>query len=75
MSDNPLQTSLFEEDYLLRELGQVARVPQVALTELVANARVTAEIAKAYVENEFEKYCIVHRIGYWRAISTRRSSK
>ena len=38
MFDKPLQTSLFEEDYLLRELGQVAHVPQVALTELVANA-------------------------------------
>lgn len=38
MSDKPLQPSLFEEDYLLRELGQVAHVPQVALTELVANA-------------------------------------
>lgn len=38
MSDRPLQNSLFEEDYLLRELGQVAHVPQVALTELVANA-------------------------------------
>lgn len=40
MSGSPavLQTSLFEEDYLLRELGQVAHVPQVALTELVANA-------------------------------------
>ena len=38
MSDRPLQPSLFEEDYLLRELGQVAHVPQVALTELVANA-------------------------------------
>ena len=38
MSDAPLQSSLFEEDYLLRELGQVAHVPQVALTELVANA-------------------------------------
>ncbi len=37
-ADNPLQTSLFEDDYLLRELGQVAHVPQVALTELVANA-------------------------------------
>ena len=33
-----LQTSLFEEDYLLRELGQLAHTPQVALTELVANA-------------------------------------
>lgn len=38
MSDQPLQNSLFEDDYLLRELGQVAHVPQVALTELVANA-------------------------------------
>lgn len=38
MSDQPIQNSLFEDDYLLRELGQVAHVPQVALTELVANA-------------------------------------
>lgn len=38
MADSLVQTSLFEEDYLLRELGQVAHVPQVALTELVANA-------------------------------------
>ncbi|MDN5872960.1 MAG: hypothetical protein L0H75_03430 [Nitrosospira sp.] len=38
MSEKPLQSSLFEDDYLLRELGQVAHVPQVALTELVANA-------------------------------------
>jgi len=33
-----VQSSLFEEDYLLRELGQLAHVPHVALTELVANA-------------------------------------
>lgn len=32
MPDAPLQSSLFEEDYLLRELGQVAHVPQVALS-------------------------------------------
>lgn len=38
MSDSMMQASLFEEDYLLRELGQVAHIPQVALTELVANA-------------------------------------
>lgn len=38
MTEKPVQKSLFEEDYLLRELGQVAHVPQVALTELVANA-------------------------------------
>lgn len=35
---SPIQASLFEEDYLLRELGPVAHVPQAALTELVANA-------------------------------------
>jgi len=38
MPSNTVQSSLFEEDYLLRELGQLAHVPQVALTELVANA-------------------------------------
>jgi len=38
MSDESSRLSLFEEDYLLRELGPVAHVPQVALTELVANA-------------------------------------
>lgn len=30
--------SLFEEDYLVRTLGHIARDPEVALTELVANA-------------------------------------
>lgn len=34
----PLQESLFEEDYLLRTLGPIARIPDIALTELVANA-------------------------------------
>lgn len=34
MPDAPLQPSLFEEDYLLRELCHVAHVPQVPLTEL-----------------------------------------
>lgn len=38
MTSTSVQTSLFEEDYLLRELGQLAQLPQVALTELVANA-------------------------------------
>lgn len=30
--------SLFEEDYLVRTLGRIARDPEIALTELVANA-------------------------------------
>lgn len=38
MISDAVQNSLFEEDYLLRELGSVGHVPQVALTELVANA-------------------------------------
>lgn len=32
MAESPLQSSLFEEDCLLRELGQGAHDPQVALT-------------------------------------------
>ena len=38
MVTNPIQGSLFEEDYLVRSLGSIANVPDVALTELVANA-------------------------------------
>lgn len=38
MPDAQSQAAFFEDDYLLRELGQVAHVPQVALTELVANS-------------------------------------
>jgi Histidine kinase-, DNA gyrase B-, and HSP90-like ATPase len=34
----PVQGSLFEEDYLLRTLGAVTSRPDIALTELVANA-------------------------------------
>ncbi|MFN2513688.1 MAG: ATP-binding protein [Pyrinomonadaceae bacterium] len=33
-----IQGSLFEEDYLVRTLGNIARDPDYALTELVANA-------------------------------------
>jgi HSP90 family molecular chaperone len=33
-----VQGSLFEEDYLLRTLGSLGSSPDVALTELVANA-------------------------------------
>jgi Histidine kinase-, DNA gyrase B-, and HSP90-like ATPase len=38
MNTLKLQFSMFEEDYLLRELGPVAHTPHVALTELVANS-------------------------------------
>ena len=33
-----IQGSLFEEDYLIRTLGSLVTVPEIALTELVANA-------------------------------------
>jgi hypothetical protein len=36
--EDPSFGSLFEEDYLLRNLGRIAQDPEVALTELVANA-------------------------------------
>lgn len=43
MTDNndktkPVQGTLFEDDYLVRSLGSLANNPDVALTELVANA-------------------------------------
>lgn len=36
--ENFVQGSLFEEDYLIRTLGSLATSPEIALTELVANA-------------------------------------
>ena len=33
-----IQTSLFEEDYLIRTLGVLVHSPEIALTELVANS-------------------------------------
>lgn len=38
VSSSPVQGCLFEEDFLLRTLGPIVRYPEVALTELVANA-------------------------------------
>ncbi len=34
----PIQQTLFEDDYLIRTLGSLATNPEIALTELVANA-------------------------------------
>ena len=33
-----IQGSLFEEDFLIRTLGNLANQPDIALTELIANA-------------------------------------
>ena len=37
-NDTIIQGSLFEEDYLIRTLGNLGNSPEIALTELVANA-------------------------------------
>ena len=50
--------SLFEEDYLLRTLGRIAHDPDVALTELVANAW-DAGAAKVDITIPDEKGCIL----------------
>ncbi|MBW8323664.1 MAG: ATP-binding protein [Prolixibacteraceae bacterium] len=36
--ENVIQGSLFEEDYLIRTLGNLGNTPDIALTELVANS-------------------------------------
>ncbi len=38
MSSNSMSKTLFEEDYLIRTLGSLGTSPDIALTELVANA-------------------------------------
>ena len=38
MEDNVLFPSLYEEDYIIRSLGAIVTQPDIALTELVANA-------------------------------------
>lgn len=38
MEEKAIMSSLFEEDYILRSLGSIVTQPDIALTELVANA-------------------------------------
>ena len=37
-NQNVLYPSLFEDDYIIRSMGTIVTQPDVALTELVANA-------------------------------------
>lgn len=37
-NQNVLYPSLFEDDYIMRSMGTIVTQPDVALTELVANA-------------------------------------
>lgn len=55
-----VQGSLFEEDYLIRTLGSLAHAPEVALTELVANAwDAGATIVDIFIPSEFGEKLIV----------------
>ncbi len=38
MNEQVVYKSLFEDDYLIRSLGTIVTQPDIALTELVANA-------------------------------------
>lgn len=59
-----VQGSLFEEDYLIRTLGSLANSPEIALTELVANAwDAGATIVNIYIPEEKGKVLIIEDNG------------
>lgn len=65
MYQKPIQRSLFEENYLVRTLGAVAHVPDIALTELVANAwDAGASIVKIQIPEEKEGRLIIEDDGH-----------
>jgi len=59
-----IQGSLFEDDFLIRTLGQIANSPDIALTELVANAwDAGASIVKIYIPEELFEELIIEDDG------------
>lgn len=59
-----IQGSLFEEDYLIRTLGNLGSSPEVALTELVANAwDAGATIVDIYIPEEKGQNLIIEDNG------------
>src|SRR5688500_9167996 len=61
---NYIQGSLFEEDYLIRTLGALVNFPEVALTELVANAWDDgATDVKIFIPEEYGKKLIIEDNG------------
>ena len=51
-----IQGSLFEEDYLIRTLGSLVSSPEIALTELVANAWDAGSTeVKIYIPEEYNQ--------------------
>jgi len=59
-----LQGSLFEEDYLIRTLGALVHSPEIALTELVANAwDAGATIVDIFIPEDYNQKLIVEDNG------------
>lgn len=59
-----VQGSLFEDDYLIRTLGTLVNTPDIALTELVANAwDAGATTVEIFIPDEYGKMLIVEDNG------------
>lgn len=63
-NSKPIQGSLFEENFLLRTLGSIADNPDMALTELVANAwDAGASFVKITIPDDYDGELIVQDDG------------
>lgn len=63
-SKSYLQGSLFEEDYLIRTLGALVHSPEIALTELVANAwDAGATMVDIFIPDDYDQKLIVEDNG------------
>jgi hypothetical protein len=59
-----IQGSLFEEDYLIRTLGTLAHSPDIALTELVANAwDAGATVVDIYIPEDYGQKLVIEDNG------------
>ena len=59
-----VQGSLFEEDYLIRTLGSLVHSPEIALTELVANAwDAGATIIDIFIPEDYDQKLIIEDNG------------
>jgi hypothetical protein len=64
LQDKYIQGSLFEEDFLIRTLGPLVNSPEIALTELVANAwDAGAKHVNIKIPDDYEKKLIVEDDG------------
>jgi DNA topoisomerase VI subunit B len=62
--NNVFQGSLFEEDYLIRTLGALVHSPEIALTELVANAwDAGATMVDIFIPEDYNQKLIVEDNG------------